>query len=228
MIILGIETSGKTASVAVSDGERILGETGYAAKLTHSQVILPLAEELLSKLELTVGDVDCVAVSNGPGSYTGLRIGVAAAKGLSFGSGMKCCGVSSMKALAYNLAAFEGVVAAAVYARPETAYFGAYLFKNGKAETVLKDRVCGYGQLGELIGGIGGRVMLTGDLSEKVKSDFFASRGDILLSPPSLRFQRASSLCAIAAGAPGDWVSGERLNACYLQDTKAEKQRQQV
>ena len=84
MKILGIETSSKTASVAVADENGILGELSYSAKKTHSQVILPLALELLEKLELTIKDMDCVAVSDGPGSYTGLRIGIAAAKGLTF------------------------------------------------------------------------------------------------------------------------------------------------
>lgn len=223
MKILGIETSSKTASVAVADENGILGEFSYSAKKTHSQVILPLALELLEKLELTIKDMDCVAVSDGPGSYTGLRIGIAAAKGLTFSGEIKCCGVSSLMALAYELAAFEGTVAAAVRARAGVVYFGAYSFENGRPVCVLQDRVCTDEQLEELIAGLDGKVMLTGDICQEVKEKLFPNSENISAAPLYLRELRASSLCAIAAAMKDNWTDGEQLNARYLQETKAEK-----
>ena len=83
--ILAIDTSGKVASVAVTDGEKLLWEKSVYTKLTHSQVILPMVKQALEETGLTYADLDCAAIAKGPGSYTGLRIGVAAVKGMCFG-----------------------------------------------------------------------------------------------------------------------------------------------
>ena len=121
-IVLGIDTSGKTASLAIADKEKILANTTILTELTHSQVLLPLLKKLLQDASLTLDDIDAVAVSNGPGSYTGLRIGISAVKGLCFKNNKKCAGISTLKSLAMNLSdssAEEKIVFSVMKARPD-------------------------------------------------------------------------------------------------------------
>lgn len=103
--ILGLDTSGKTASVAVLDTESgiLLGEHTIYTSRTHSQVILPLCKELLEECRMTPQDVDCYAVAVGPGSYTGLRIGIAAVQGMAMVQGTPCVGVSTLEAMASRI-----------------------------------------------------------------------------------------------------------------------------
>ena len=111
MKILAIETSGKTASVAITEDETLLWEKNVVTKLTHSQVILPMVKQALEDTSLDFSDFDCVAVANGPGSYTGLRIGIGAVKGICMGQpGLKCAGVSTLLGLAYNCIEFNGKI----------------------------------------------------------------------------------------------------------------------
>ena len=120
MKILAIDTSGKTASVAISDAERLLWEKTVFTKLTHSQVILPMVESALAETGLDYTDIDCIAVANGPGSYTGLRIGVGAVKGICLGAPhIKAAGVSTLLALAYNCVGHEGRIFSVMRARPK-------------------------------------------------------------------------------------------------------------
>lgn len=223
MKILGIDTSGKTASVAVSEGERIIGEVTYVTKLTHSQIILPLVNQLLGRLELSLDDMDCIAVSEGPGSYTGLRIGISAVKGICFEGKAGCFGASTLEALANNVSCFDGIIAAVMHARPEIAYFGAYTSKSGRLEAVCGDKVCGYGEIKEFIKGLDGQVMLVGDICEKLKSELFSDMENVRIAPDSLKTQRAASLCELAAANRDKWTDGAALEAKYLQITKAEK-----
>ena len=110
MLILGIDTSGKNASVAVCSENEMLAQYFVKTQKTHSQVILPLCEKMLSDLEISVNDIDRFAVAAGPGSYTGLRIGVSAIKALAFGLDKKCNGISTLEAIAYNFKGNCGVV----------------------------------------------------------------------------------------------------------------------
>lgn len=125
--ILAIDTSGKVASVAVTDGEKLLWEKSVYTKLTHSQVILPMVKQALEETGLTYTDLDCAAIAKGPGSYTGLRIGVAAIKGMCFGcESLKSAGVSTLLSLAYNCIDFEGRIISVMRARPKIVYAGEF------------------------------------------------------------------------------------------------------
>lgn len=128
--ILAIDTSGKVASVAVTDGEKLLWEKSVYTKLTHSQVILPMVKQALEETGLTYPDLDCAAIAKGPGSYTGLRIGVAAVKGMCFGcESLKSAGVSTLLSLAYNCIGFEGRIISVMRARPKIVYAGEFQCK---------------------------------------------------------------------------------------------------
>lgn len=229
-IVLGIDTSGKTASLAIADKEKILANTTILTKLTHSQVLLPLLKKLLQDASLTLDDIDAVAVSNGPGSYTGLRIGISAVKGLCFKNNKKCAGISTLKSLAMNLSdssAEEKIVFSVMKARPDISYFGVYKLKYGKIECVKSDTVCRnediltFKQDNNI-----SSIFLVGDNAKEIKESLFQNDNNAVLAPIDKRLQNANSLCIIALGNQNIFDDAKKLNASYLQITKAEKDRQ--
>ena len=117
MKILALETSAKAVSVAVTENGRVLSSAYQNVGLTHSVTLMPLLDGMLKNAGLTMEDIDCVAVANGPGSFTGLRIGVSAAKGLAWTRGIPCCGVSTLEAMAQNVRDHDGIVICAMDAR---------------------------------------------------------------------------------------------------------------
>ena len=122
MLLLAFETSAKAASVALFDGPKLLGESYQNTGLTHSQTLLVMAQELLSQCGKAPADVEAVAVANGPGSFTGVRIGVAAAKGFAWGSEIPCYGVSTLESMALGLGAFDGIICPVMDARRSQVY----------------------------------------------------------------------------------------------------------
>ena len=118
MRILAFETSAKAASVALLEDDTLLGELYLNCGLTHSRTLLESAQRLLEITELTAKDIDAVACAAGPGSFTGVRIGVAAAKGFAWGRDIPCCGVSTLEAMAWQALEFSGIVCCAMDARP--------------------------------------------------------------------------------------------------------------
>lgn len=225
LLILGIDTSGKVASCAVADNEKILCEKILYTKLTHSQVILPMVKEVLDDCGLGFDDLDGIAVANGPGSYTGLRIGIAAVKGICMGAPhIKCAGISTLESLAYNCSAFQGKIIPVMKARPKIVYAGEYLSENGSITRLSEDRVC---PSDEMFSGLdtSEKIMLTGDCCEEIKSEYFGDNENVVLAPYTQRLQKASSLCAAFQAAPQNAVFADSLAASYLQATKAEKLR---
>lgn len=225
LLILGIDTSGKVASCAVADNEKILCEKILYTKLTHSQVILPMVKEVLDDCGLGFDDLDGIAVANGPGSYTGLRIGIAAVKGICMGAPhIKCAGISTLESLAYNCSAFQGKIIPVMKARPKIVYAGEYLSENGSITRLSEDRVCPSDQM---FSGLdtSEKIMLTGDCCEEIKSEYFGDNENVVLAPYTQRLQKASSLCAAFQAAPQNAVFADSLAASYLQATKAEKLR---
>jgi len=226
LTILGIDTSGKTASCAVYRDGIVLGQTTVYTKLTHSQVILPFIEKLLSDTELTVADMDLIAVSNGPGSYTGLRIGVALVKGLC-ATGGRCVGISTLEALAANSEAAKATIFSLLKARPEVVYFGAYASDGEKLTMVQPDDVTGYDAVKALADETPGDIILTGDCAEDVKAKLFPDDERIRLAPVQNRLQQATGVISAALGHLEEAGSAEDLRVRYLQVTKAEKDLQE-
>lgn len=220
--ILAIDTSGKVASVALTDGEKLLWEKSVYTKLTHSQVILPMVSKALEETGLFYGDLDCAAVANGPGSYTGLRIGVAAVKGMCFGcESLKSAGVSTLLALAYNCIAFEGRIISVMRARPKIVYAAEFECKGGKIERISADRVCSEEDI--FAAEITEKTMLVGDCAQDIKDRYFAEDSGVIVAAYPNRLQRASSICLAVEAEPSLMVSADRLEVSYLQATKAEK-----
>ena len=126
LLILGIETSGKTASVALCDESKVIAQNTIYTKLTHSQIILPLCKRLLADAGTELSQVDRIAVSAGPGSYTGLRIGIAAVKAMGYALNKECAGISSLESLAYNAANCGYIICTVMKARLDLVYTASF------------------------------------------------------------------------------------------------------
>ncbi len=219
MILLGFETSGKTTSVAVCREDELVAQTSVLTKLTHSQSILPIAKELLYHAGISLEEIDGIAVSDGPGSYTGLRIGISAAKALAFGLDKPCAGISTLEGLAYNLLGFDGVICPVMFARQDLLYCAIFSCSMGKIKRLCEDEIITVEDLKERLKGITSKVMLTGDYAKAFFEN--AAMENLSLAPPHLRLQNAAGICFAAFLKE---LSGpENLNARYLQPTKAEK-----
>lgn len=162
MKLLSIDSAGKTAAVALTEGDRVLAE-GFANEgLTHSQMLLPLVDETLKKADASLAQVDAFAVTNGPGSFTGLRIGCALVKGMALGR--PCYAVPTLMALACNERASGRIAVALLDARCKQVYMGGYAFdEKGAPQAVISDRACAVEEAEELIKALDAPAVLLGD-----------------------------------------------------------------
>ena len=223
MLTLGIDTSGKVASAALMTEERLLAEKILYTKLTHSQIILPMVQELLADCGLGFKELDAVVCAAGPGSYTGLRIGIAAVKGIVMGApNLKCAAVSTLEALAYGVSAFRGRIVPVMYARPQIVYTACYESSDKGITCLDADKVINEAEYFASLD-TSAPVMLNGDRCTEIKALYFPENGNVLTAPAADRLQRASSLCAAFLADPGRAVPPAALEASYLQATKAEK-----
>lgn len=161
MKLLCIDSTGKTAAAAVAEGERLLAEGFSDEGLTHSQSLLPLIDETLQKAGLTIREIEGFAVTSGPGSFTGLRIGMSLAKGLALGR--PCYAVPTLMALAMNEAESGRIAVSVLDARCQQVYLGAYAFEKGKPIPEISDRAVSAEEARELILALGAPCVLLGD-----------------------------------------------------------------
>ena len=221
MLLLGIDTSGKTASAALfdTDSEVFLAESTLYTQKTHSQVIMPMVKDILEQTGKTVNDIGAVAVADGPGSYTGLRIGVAAVKAMGFALGCKCCGVSTLEGLAYNNVAYKGTICSVMKARGELVYTCSYKSDGYALEPICDEQIISRDELAQFLAFNGTEALLCGDGA----ADFFTDyRSPMLnIAPPMGRLQNANGVCLAAVSK--ELVSADELEVSYLQKVKAEK-----
>ncbi len=222
LLTLGIETSGNIASVAICNECEVLGSVSIKTRLTHSQVILPLVKKLLSDTELSMDNIGLIAVANGPGSYTGLRIGIAAVKGMCLALGTKCIGVSTLEELAYNVCSTKATVLSVLKARKGVVYFGAYKADGQNVKRVYEDRVCELCEVKAFADATEGDIIIVGDCCDEIKSELFPQDDRIAVAHPKDRLQNATSVCFVGIN-KNEYIDAERLEAVYLQNTKAEK-----
>lgn len=221
MLVLGIESSAGPASAAIAQDGRLLGEFFVNTKQTHSQTLLPMVEALLKSLNLSCGGLERIAVANGPGSFTGVRIGVACAKGIAFPHQLPCVGVSTLEAIAYGAVGCKGrVLCAAMDARCGQVYNALFQAGQGKLERLTEDRAISIQALGEECRQYGERLLLLGDgalLCHKAFAGWGAE-----LAPERMRFQHAASVALLGAELPA--VSAEELLPAYLRLPQAERE----
>ena len=224
MLILAFETSAKAASVALHDGAKLLSESYQNTGMTHSQTLMVMAEDLLHQCGHTAADVTAVAVAAGPGSFTGVRIGVAAAKGLAWGLQAPCYGVSTLEAMARNFGAYDGIVCAVMDARRNQVYNALFRVENGNFSRVTEDRAIALTELGGELARMEGPVYLVGDGSVVAK----AALGDCVIMPAEHRMhQRAAGVAMVASEmiAAGAICDAESLQPNYLRLSQAEREK---
>lgn len=223
MKILGIDTSGKIASVAITDENAVIASHTVLTKLTHSQVILPLVEKTLEDADMALKDIDVIAVANGPGSYTGLRIGIAAVKAMCFTLDKKCSGISTLESLAYNCINAKSIIIPVMKARPGIVYYAVFRSNGTEIERLRNDKVAPLAELCEYINLSLEDIVLTGDYAKEMYDEQFSDASHVRLAPLHERLQLASSLC-LASSAKNEFTSADELDINYLQITKAEKE----
>ena len=227
MLILAFETSAKAGSVALYDGQKLLAESYCNTALTHSQTLMCMAQQLLENCGLIPAEVTAVAVAAGPGSFTGVRIGVAAAKGFAWGAELPCCGVSTLEAMALNFGAWEGYVCPVMDARRAQVYNALFKAEKGVCTRICPDRAISLEELGQELQALDGPVWLVGDGS-KLCFDTLQSTVSGLVCPPEHRMhQRAAGVALGAAAmlARGESCSGAELVPNYLRLSQAERER---
>ena len=225
MLILALESSAKAASAALARDGQLLDMEFQNNGLTHSKTLLPMAERLLQGAGLTVKDLDAVAVAHGPGSFTGIRIGVSTVKGLCWGAEKPAIGVSTLEAMAWNgETAPEGsILCCAMDARRSQVYNALFTFTDGKPVRLTKDRPIGLPELVEELKKYEKPIFVLGDGAELCYNHLLKEDLTVLIAPEDKRMQDSWGVCRAAADkAP---ASAGELLPVYLRLSQAERER---
>ena len=228
MKILALETSAKSISTAVVENGAPLAYAYQCTGLTHSRTLMPMVDAMLKNAELTLGDMDAVAVVAGPGSFTGLRIGIAAVKGVQSkappGAPEKpCFGVSTLEAMAQNLAHMDGLLVCAMDARRNQVYNALFEAKSGVLTRLTPDRAIAVAELAEELRGETRRLLVLGDGGQLCRDGLAQLGVESELAPAQLLYQNAVGVGLAAEHVTP--VSAQELAPVYLRISQAERER---
>ena len=225
MLILAFESSAKSASVAlVKDGE-LLSQYSQCSALTHSRTLLPMAEDMLKNAEVKLSEVDLIAVAHGPGSFTGIRIGVSTVKGLSWAADKPCVGVSTLEAMAWHGLMTAGYLCPVMDARRQQVYNALFKIEDGKPQRITDDRPIALAQLADEVRSLNAPVLLVGDGAALTEKFFREHSVPCRIAPENLRWQSAWGVAMAASDKqPG---TSETLLPVYLRLSQAERERQE-
>lgn len=227
MLTLALESSAGPASAAVLEDGRLLGESFINTKQTHSQTLMPMVDSLLKSLDRTPKDFDLFAVSSGPGSFTGIRIGVSCLKGLAMANETPCYGVSTLETIAYGGSSLEGrLICAVMDARCGQVYQALFRIEQGIPVRVCEDRALSIAELSGEYSSYGDSLVLFGDGAELCYRSF--REWGAVLAPETIRYQRASSVGLAAEKQAGPGTGGlltpGELMPTYLRLPQAERE----
>lgn len=227
MKILALESSATAASVALCEDERLIAQSFRDTGLTHSQTLLPMTEELMAHCGLAVSDLDLIAVAAGPGSFTGLRIGVATAKGLAWAAELPCAGCSTLEAMAWSLAGFDGELCTAMDARRHQIYNARFRAENGRLIRLTEDRAISLEDLAEELKETKTAQIVLGDGAALCYNALTAAGIPARLAPPNLRQQTAWGVARLGLelARAGRTVPPGELVPVYHRLSQAERER---
>ena len=222
MKILALDTTANTSTVGILENHKLLGIYTVNTNNKHSETLLPMIKNLFEALGLSNEDIDAYGVSNGPGSFTGVRIGMATVKGLAFGKGAKCVEVSTIEALAENLDGYEGIICPIMNARRGQVYTGAFL--NG--ERIINDTCMMLEELIPLLEKYGKPIYFTGDGYSLIEKMDIKGKME---TPEPLRYQSAYSVGKLAYKKllKDSYTSDTDLRVEYLRKPQAEREREE-
>lgn len=228
MKLLAIDASGQVASVALAQDKKILAEYSVNFKKTHSQTLLPMIDAILRMTETETCEIEGIAVSKGPGSFTGLRIGGATAKGLCNALKVPVAGISTLEMLAANFLGAKELIVPLMDARRDQVYAAAYRVENDRTETVIAENACAVSEIVEKLNRLNEPVVLLGD-GVSVNRDYLEKNLSCpkRFAPAHMSMQRAGSLAVLgeAAFENGRICSGTELQLEYLRMSQAERER---
>ena len=221
MNILALDSTATTASVALCRDSKLLAMTTLNGGLTHSEALLPLVEQLMLRTHLSMDDIDIFACAEGPGSFTGVRIGAATIKGLAFGREKPCIGVSTLQALAYNLAACDGIICPVMNARRDQVYNAIFRADGGVLTRLCPDRAISVSDLADELAQYGEPIYFCGDGADLMSHLPSHPIPDFLL------WQNGYSvaMCALELYREGVRTTDTQLAPTYLRLPQAERER---
>ena len=228
MLTLAFDSTAKAASVAVTDSEKLLALYSIDNGLTQSELLMPMAENILKSLKLTFADIELLACSVGPGSFTGVRIGTALVKGIAFGKGTPCASVSTLEALAENLAGIEGIIVPAMDARRQQVYTAIFQYEGGEMKRLTEDMAISLTELAERLKDFDGMpIYVVGDGYAVARKALTASGISIAETPVLLREENAYSVARVAVKlhAEGKTTNDLQHLPTYLRVPQAERER---
>ena len=222
MRIFAIETSAKAASVCITEDGKLISQYFQNTGLTHSRTVLQMAEDMLKSTELTVQDMDVIAAAKGPGSFTGIRIGVAAAKGLAWAADKKMCGVSTLEAMAFNAFPAEGeIICAVMDARRGQVYSAVFKNDGGSLIRLCPDRAISIQELIKDLEEAGGVRTAVGDGADILVSAGKEAGLRVAAAPENIKMQAAYGVALAAAKSEPE----DDIIPNYLRLSQAERER---
>ena len=226
MKILAFDSTATSASVAVFDDDNLIGEFFINTKQTHSQTLLPMAESLLKNTKVDVKDIDLFAVNTGPGSFTGVRIGVAAVKGMAMALNKPCVAVSTLDSMAYNLLDVNCTAVCVMDARCNQVYNANFKVDNGNGEKLCDDRALSIDELTDELKSVDGHIVLVGDGAKLCFDKMKDAIPNIKIASIQNRYQKASSTALVALNLynNGKTLTAEELMPYYLRLPQAERE----
>ena len=225
MTILAIDSSATTAGCAIYRDGRPLAHCLEKSGLTHSQTLLPLIDRVLKEAELSISDIDRIAVSVGPGSFTGIRIGISTVKGIAFTNKIPCIEVSTLDAIAYGASELNGYIASVMDARREQVYNALYKVNDGVVEKLTEDRAIAIAELAQEIAKLDGDVWFCGDGAALCYNKLKDQLPNVNIAPDAVIYQSGDgvALAAISAGQAAE-VAHDALKPRYLRLPQAERE----
>lgn len=228
MKILTLESSSLSASVCITDNTKLLAQSFQNCGLTHSATLLPMIDHVMSASQLAIDELDAIAVVTGPGSFTGIRIGVAAAKGIADGKNLPCIGVSSLAGAAWNVTLTNRLICPVMDARRSQLYNALFTFSDGTLQRLTPDRLITINDLKAELISLEKSILLVGDGAQMCYNCLIDSEDlDVLPAPSGLIYPSAygAAMEAYRLAQNGQMVSAAQLMPCYLRQPQAVRER---
>ncbi len=225
MKILALDSTAEVSSVAVCKDNKLISEITINTGNTHSQTLLPAVEQALKMAEISVFDIDLFACTTGPGSFTGVRIGAATIKGMAYGKNKPCVSVSTLEALAQNLAGYNGIACPVMNARRNQVYNALFRCENGILTRLCADRALSISELDAELSKLNDPIFLCGDGYDITEEGLKEATVHYVFDRSRIQSAYSVAICAYKKYLRGESVTDSELVPIYLRPSQAERER---